>query len=118
VRAQLSPIAQRELTVEPDKSDSAAELAQLAPSSRAVPIIFIIIGAIAATELLKIIKELLRQFYYGGVVIDTRSQPPTVTNDPKFPADMVFVIDGDGKVTKYSSDGLSLNILKEALKLK
>jgi hypothetical protein len=81
VRAGIPPIVQRNLTIESDQSEEAKELARRSPDTRAAPIILIIVGAIAVTELLQMIKELLRQIYYGGVVIDTRSQPPSVTND-------------------------------------
>jgi hypothetical protein len=116
VRAVIPPIAQRNLTIEQDQSEEARDLARRAPPSKAVPIILIIVGAIAVTELLQMIRELLRQAYYGGVVIDTRSQPPSVTSDPKIPADMVFVIDAEGKTTRYTNDQFSLDVLKLALK--
>jgi hypothetical protein len=92
VRALIPTIEQRNLTIEPDRSEAAQTLAQRAPPSKAFPIILIIVGAIAVVELFTMIRELVRQVYYGGVLIDTRSQPPTITNDPTIPADMVFVI--------------------------
>lgn len=118
VRALLPPIAQSNLTIEPDRSDAAQTLAQRAPPSKALPIILIIVGAIAVVELLTMIRELLRQVYYGGVLIDIRSQPPTITNDPSIPADMVFVVGTDGTTTKYTSDQFSMDVLTSALKVK
>jgi hypothetical protein len=118
VRAVIPPIAQRNLTIEPDQSEAAQDLARRSPPQRAVPVIFIIIGAMALTELAEMISEMLRQIYYGGVVIDLRSQPPSVTSDPKIPANMVFVIDTEGKTTRYTSDRFSLDVLKMALKEK
>jgi len=117
VRDVLQPIELSTLTVEPDKSEAAKELARRVPPGRAVPIILIIFGAIGVTELLKLIKELYRQTYYGGVLIDNRSQPPLVTSDPKIPANMVFVIDRDGKTSQFTSDQFSLEALKLALQL-
>jgi hypothetical protein len=117
VRAGIPPIVQRNLTIESDQSEEAKDLARRSPDTRAAPIILIIVGAIAVTELLQMIKELLRQVYYGGVVIDTRSQPPSVTNDPKIPANMVFVIDSEGKTSRFTNDKLSLDVLKLALKV-
>jgi hypothetical protein len=76
----------------------------------------IIAGAIAVTELLKMIQELYRQTYYGGVVIDTRQDTPTITSDPKFPGDMVFVIAADRKTTQYIGGQFSIDALKVALK--
>ena len=72
----------------------------------------------AVTELLKIILELYRQTHYGGVVIDTRQQPPMITSDPKIPGDMVFVIAADGRTTQYTGDQFSIDALKMALKVK
>jgi hypothetical protein len=72
----------------------------------------------ALTELAEMINEMLRQIYYGGVIIDMRTQPPSVTSDPKVPANMVFVIDTEGKTTRYTSDRFSLDVLKMALKEK
>jgi hypothetical protein len=117
-RAVIPPIEQENLRIEPDQSDEAKELARRSPPERAFPILFIIVGAIAATELLQMIKELLRQTYYGGVVIDARSKPPNVTSDPKIPANMIFVIDSDGKTSRFTSDQFSLDALKLALKVK
>jgi hypothetical protein len=104
--------------IEPDRSEAAQDLARRSPPERALPIIFIIVGAIAVTELMEMIKELLRQVYYGGVVIDTRSQPPSVTSDPKIPANMIFVIDADGKTNRFTNDQFSVDLLKLALKVK
>ena len=58
------------------------------------------------------------KYITGGVVIDMRSRPPNVTSDPKVPANMVFVIDTEGKTTRYTSDRFSLDVLKMALKEK
>ena len=118
VRAVIPPIAQGNLTIEPDQSETAQELTRRSPPERAVPIIFLIIGAMALTELAEMINEMLRQIYYGGVVIDMRIKPPSVTSDPKVPANMVFVIDAEGKTTRYTSDRFSLDVLKSALEVK
>jgi hypothetical protein len=118
VRAVIPPIAQRNLTIEPDKSDAAKVLAGRAPPERAVPIIFIIAGAMAVPMVLQMIREALRQTYYGGVMLDMRTQPPSVTSDPKIPGNMVFVIDADGKTTRYTSDQLSPDLLASLLKAK
>jgi hypothetical protein len=118
VRAIIPPIVQRNLTIEPDQSEEAKELANQAPAGRAAPIIFIIAGAIAVPIVLQMIRDALRQAYYGGVIIDVRSQPPTVTNDPKIPGNMVFVIEAGGKTTRYTSDQLSPELLLALLKAK
>jgi len=78
----------------------------------------IIVGAIAVPILVQMIREALRQIYYGGVLIDTRTEPPTITNDPKIPGNMVFTIDRDGKSKQYSSDQLTPAMLGPLLKAK
>ena len=118
VRAVIPPIVQRNLTIEPDKSEDAKDLARRSPPERAVPIIFIIVGAMAVPVVLQMIREALRQTYYGGVMIDMRSQPPSVTSDPRIPGNMVFVIETDGKTTRYTSDQLSPELLGTVLKAK
>jgi len=117
-RAVIPPIVQRNLTIEPDQSEDAKDLARRSPPERAVPIIFIIAGAMAVPVVLQMIREALRQTYYGGVMIDMRSQPPNVTSDPKIPGNMVFVVDTDGKTTRYTSDQLSPELLGSLLKAK
>jgi hypothetical protein len=41
-----------------------------------------------------------------------------VTSSPKIPADMVFVIEADGKTNRFTNDQFSLDMLKLALKMK
>jgi hypothetical protein len=118
VRAVIPPIAQKNLTIERDQSEEAKELTRRAPPERALPIIFIIAGAMAVPMVLQMIREALRQTYYGGVLIDMRSQPPSVTSDPKIPGNMVFVIEAGGKTTRYTSDQLSPELLGPLLKAK
>jgi hypothetical protein len=118
VRAVIPPIVQGNLTIEQDHSEEAKALAQRSPETRAAPIILIIVGAIAVTQLLQMIKELLRQTYYGGVLIDTRLQTPSVTSDPKIPANKVFVIQADGSTKEFTNDQFSLDILRQVLKVK
>jgi hypothetical protein len=118
VRAAIPPLAQRSLTIEPDRSQEAKELALRSPPERAIPIIFIIAGAMAVPMVLQMIREALRQTYYGGVIIDLRAQPPSVMNDPKIPGNMVFVIETGGKTTRYTSDQLSPELIGTLLKAK
>jgi hypothetical protein len=116
VRAVIPPIAQRNLTIEPDQSEEAKDLARRSPPGRAIPIIFIIAGAMAVPMVLQIIREALRQTYYGGVILDMRSRPPSVRSDPQIPGNMVFVIEADGKTTRYTSDQLSPDLLGTLLR--
>jgi hypothetical protein len=118
VRAAIPPIAQQNLTIERDQSEEAKALAGRSPPERALPIIFIIAGAMAVPIVLQMIREALRQTYYGGVLLDMRTQPPNVTSDPKIPGNMVFVIEAGGKTTRYTSDQLSPELLTSLLKTK
>jgi hypothetical protein len=118
VRGVIPPIILSNLTVEPDQSEDANELIRRSPPARAVPVMLIIFGAMAVPMVLQMIKELLRQTYYGGVIIDTRTKPPSVTSDPKIPANMVFVINNDGKTSQFASDQLSPEMLSPLLKVK
>ena len=109
VRGVLQPIEASNLTIDnPTIPKRRKNLPRESPPGRAAPIILIIVGAIAVTELLKMIRELYRQTYYGGVLIDNRTQPPTITSDPAIPASMVFVIDHDGKTSEFTSDQFDL----------
>jgi hypothetical protein len=118
VRTAIPPLAQKNLTIEPDRSQAARELALRSPPERAIPIIFIIAGAMAVPMVLQMIREALRQTYYGGVIIDMRTEPPSVASDPKIPGNMVFVIETGGKTTRYTSDQLSPELIGTLLKAK
>jgi hypothetical protein len=116
VRQAIPPLVQRNLTIERDQSEEADELIRRSPPARAVPIIFIVVGAMAVPVVLQMMREALRQVYYGGVLIDIRAQPPAVTSDPKIPGNMVFLIDRDGKTTQFTSDQLNPTLLAQLLK--
>jgi hypothetical protein len=116
VRSVIPPIEQGNLTIAPDRSETARDLAQRSPPERAVPVLLIIVGAIAVAELAQMIKEMLRQTYYGGVMIDARKEPPSITSDPKIPGYTVFVVDPHGMTTKYTSDEISPELLGQLLK--
>jgi hypothetical protein len=116
VSVKIPAILLSDLVIRPDESDEAKELRRRAPDTKGAPIILIIVGAIAITQLVELIKEMLRQVYYGGVIIDMRSRPPTVTNDPKIPANMIFVIDPEGRESYIKQEQFSLDALKHLLK--
>jgi hypothetical protein len=116
VRQAIPPIIQRDLTIEHDQSSEAQDLIRRSPPARAVPIIFIIAGAMSISVVVQMIREALRQVYYGGVLIDMRTTPPSVTSNPSLPGNMVFVIDPEGKTTRYTSDQLSPELLLSVLK--
>jgi hypothetical protein len=62
------------------------------------------------------IHELVRQYYYGGVVVDGRKSPPEISNDPKVPANMVIVFSSDGRVKQFSSGDVPADLLESVFK--
>jgi hypothetical protein len=116
VRQSIPPLVQRNLTIERDQSEEANELIRRSPPARAVPVIFIIVGAMAVPVVLQMVREALRQIYYGGVLIDMRTQPPTVTSDPRVPGNMIFLTDSAGKTSQFTSDQLNPALLAQLLK--
>jgi hypothetical protein len=118
VRGVLPPIALRSLTISPDMSPTARELQSRAPAERAAPVILIIVGALALVQIVEMINEMVRQFYYGGVIIDGRKTPPEITNDPKIPAHVILVFQADGTVKQFSAGELPSSLLETVLKAK
>jgi hypothetical protein len=115
VRGLIPPISQQDLAIMPDQSPEARVLASRSPPARAVPVMLIIVGALALTQIIQLIQEMVRQHYYGGVVIDGRQSPPLIRNDLKIPADMVFVFLRDGSMQQFKSGGLPDGLLKTVL---
>ena len=107
----IPPIERKNLSITKDTSPASAELAQRAPPSRAAPVLLIIAGAIGVVELVKLIKELVREYYYGGVVYDATQVPPLITNDPRIPGDTIIVIARDGTRVSYSPTQFSVDVL-------
>lgn len=118
VRGILPPVTLQALTVDPDQSAIAREMASRAPPARAAPVILIIYGAIALVQIVEMVNEMVRQFYYGGVVIDGRKTPPEITNDPKIPPNMIFVFQSDGAVRQFKSGELPNGLLDSVLRVK
>ena len=56
--------------------------------------------------------ELVRQYYYGGVIIDTRVQPILITNDIRIPAGTVIVINKDGSQVAFKENNVSAEFVK------
>jgi hypothetical protein len=116
VRGVLPPISMQGLVITPDQSATARELAQRAPPERAAPVILIIVGAIAVVQLAQMINEMVREVWYGGVIIDGRKTPPEITNDPRIPPNKVFVYQGDGTVKQFNRGELPPEVLEAVLK--
>jgi hypothetical protein len=109
-------IVRKNLSVEPDNSEGARALASRLPPGKAVPAILIVAGVMAVPMVVEMIEELLRQKDYGGVVIDLRQSPPLVSYDFSIPANIVIVVDPDGKVQKYDGSIISADWLRTAFK--
>jgi hypothetical protein len=118
IRGVLPPIALRQVTITPDNSAAAKALASRAPPDRAAPLILVIVGAVALVHILEMIKELTRQYYYGGVMIDCTKSPPEISNNQKIPANMVFVLQRDGNIKQVKSDDVSTKLLASVLRVK
>jgi len=118
VRHSIPPILQRNLSIEQDQSEEAKELIRRAPPGRAVPVMFIVVGVIAMPVVVQVIRESLFQTHYGGVLVDMRSQPASITSDPKIPSNLVFVIDASGKMSQFKDDQLSAAALGPLLRTK
>jgi hypothetical protein len=118
VRGLLPPVALRNLVVEPDRSPDASELAKHAPGERAAPIILVIVGALTLIQILEMIKEMVREYYYGGVLIDARKSPPNILNDLRIPANTLVLIQPDGTIGHFSVDSLPADLLETVLRAK
>jgi hypothetical protein len=86
-----------------------------APPQKAIPIIFVVIGVLSIPVIWETIIEMVREVEYGGVIIDTRREPPEITNSKMVPADFVFVVRRDGTVDKMESQSFTRNILAKLL---
>jgi len=116
VKGSMPPIALEDLHIEQDRSTEAQVLAQRAPVGRAAPLFVWIIGAMGATLVLQFVREQARQYWYGGVLIDARTTPVTITNDLRIPGDMVLVIEASGRSMRYRSNDLPAEIIENVLR--
>lgn len=99
------------LKIERDNSSEAASLSNAAPTGRGNPLFFRVFGLLGILVIFREILEMVRQAYYGGVIIDIRQSPPLITNSKSIPANMIFVIDKDGTITQYKSEEFNESIL-------
>jgi hypothetical protein len=95
--------ARQRLRISPDRSPAAKELAAQVPPEKAVPIILIAVGVMSLPVLFSSIQEMIRQYYYGGVIFDARTTPISVINSKSMPSNMVLYIAPDGKSQRYSA---------------
>jgi hypothetical protein len=84
-------------------------------AGKAAPVILIIVGAIAAINIAEMLLELVREYYYGGVLIDTRVTPTLITNEPKIPADTLVVISKDNSHAKFRKTDISTGFVSSIL---
>jgi hypothetical protein len=95
------------LDVQRDNSALAHDLSARIPPGKAIPIIYIVIGILSIPTLWSTVREMLRRDYFGGVLIDLRGTQISIVSDPKVPANMVFVVQGDGSVKQFLSEDFS-----------
>ena len=77
------------LEVTEDTSPAAEDLEGTSPPGKAVPIIFLIVGVLSIPSIWGAVQEMLRRHEYGGVVIDTRTNPANIRHDQSVQADLV-----------------------------
>jgi hypothetical protein len=111
---QIIPEDERaNLTVTEDKSAKAQALIKETPHERAIPVIYLVIGALSIPVIWDTVQEMLRREYYGGVIIDARRTPALITHDKSLPARFVLFISADGKSNKYEAKEFSENMLEK-----
>jgi hypothetical protein len=111
----LLKIPQRDrngLDIRKDTSAEAKALAEGAPPSLAVPVFLIVAGVLTLPALYDAIHEMVRETVYGGVIIDLRTSPPTVTNDKRVPGGLVQRINPDGQVETVPSHSFLIETLQ------
>jgi hypothetical protein len=111
VLQSVPPGVRQHLQVSQDRSPAAKELAAQAPPEKAVPIILIAVGVMSIPVLYSSILEMIRQTFFGGVIIDARTKPVSVINSKSVSANMVLYIAPDGKSQYYSAFQFKLSDL-------
>jgi hypothetical protein len=113
---QIPPSLRQSVAITRDVSAEAHRLKQESPPERGVPVFFILLGALSVPVVWQSMMEMIRQYYYGGVIIDAREKPPLISNSHSVPANMVFFIDANGKARQFRSQDFSEAVLKGLLK--
>ncbi|MDF0584171.1 hypothetical protein [Bradyrhizobium yuanmingense] len=106
---------QKGLTITADDSETAKELVARTPAGRAAPVVLIIVGAIAAINISKLLIQLVRATYYGGVVIDARGNTIQISNDVKIPAGLVIVLARDGTKATFKESDITTDLVNAVL---
>jgi hypothetical protein len=104
-----------DLEVTEDTSPAAERLKASSPPGKAVPIIYLIVGILSIPSVWAAVQEMLRRHEYGGVVIDTRTNPVNIRHDQAVQADLVFVIRADGSTERVQSTLATEDFLKGIL---
>jgi hypothetical protein len=103
------------LDVTEDTSQAAESLKAKSPPGKALPIIFLIVGVLSIPSIWAAIQEMLRRHEYGGVVIDTRTNPANIRHDQAVQADLLLVIKADGSTETVHSTLATEDFLKGVL---
>jgi hypothetical protein len=110
LNAAVPATEQSNLRITKDESPEGQILISNTPKERAVPVILIIVGAIAAVNVAKLVLELVREYYYGGVLIDARVTPAVITNNLFIPPGTIIVIGEDGAKTTIKESDVSADL--------
>jgi hypothetical protein len=105
-----------DVRVEEDRSVAAKTLVEHSPPGRAIPIIYIVVGVLSLPVIWDTVREMLRREYYGGVIIDARQAPASITHDKTLPAGIVLFIGPDGNSKKYEAPNIPEDLLLKLIK--
>jgi hypothetical protein len=103
------------LEVTEDTSPAAEGLKERNPPGKALPIIYLVVGILSIPSIWAAVQEMLRRHQYGGVVIDTRSNPANIRHDPAVQADLIMVIHTDGSTESVRSTLATEDFFKTVL---
>ena len=63
--------------------------------SKGLPLIYIIAGAVAVSQLARTLLEVYRDVRYGGLVIHNKDGEVLIDNDPRFSSGTLIIIQGE-----------------------
>jgi hypothetical protein len=111
----LPPDVRQNLRISQDSSPAAKKLAAQSPPGRFVPIILIAVGVMSIPILYSSVREMVRQTYFGGVIIDARTTPVSVINSKSIPENIVLYIAPNGKPKRYSAQDITPEVFAKFL---
>ncbi len=113
---EIPPSTRGQADLQRDDSIEAVQLRNAAPPERAVPVFYIIVGALAIPVIWQSIMEMIRQSHFGGVLIDARQSPPLISSSLTIPANFVIFIAPSGEVQRFRSQDFNEGLLNKLLR--